>query len=54
MTTFYKGKHIVKYCQNGKFTAETYVEFDDGQIYICTYINGKCCSKVNVATLKGD
>jgi hypothetical protein len=49
MERYYKGKHIVKFIDCGK---EIYVEFDEGQIWICEYENNICVSRINVANLK--
>lgn len=47
----YKGRHIVKHEKKNGITVETYVEFEEGQVYLNTYVNFKLYSRVHVADL---
>lgn len=47
----YKGRHIVKHEKKNGITVETYVEFEEGQVYLNTYVNFKLYSRIHVADL---
>ena len=47
----YKGRHIVKHEKKNGITVETYVEFEEGQVYLNTYVNFELYSRVHVADL---
>lgn len=49
--TLYRGKHVVKHKKENGLTVETYVEFEEGQVYLNTYVNFKLYSRTHVADL---
>lgn len=50
--TTYRGKHIVKHKKENGITVETYVEFEEGQVYLNTYVNFKLYSRIRAADLR--
>ena len=51
--TTYRGKHVVKHAKKNGVTIENYVEFENGQIYLKTYIDFKLYSSICIADLTG-
>ena len=50
---FYDGKHIVKYEIRNGVTVETYVEFENGLVYLRIYIDSELNNSIVIADLTG-
>lgn len=51
---YYRGKHIVKHEKVNNSIVETYVLFQDGQVYIQTYVDYELQNEICVANVTSE